>query len=74
MWSQTIQFCNTTRNVTLRQLYVPFTEQTSESSLPLLDIIFGMIFPFQSAQGMLRNFLRIPFSVIITYPSINTAD
>ena len=63
MWSQTSNFLipplseqhsYTTCNVTLRQLlYVPFTEQTSESSLPLLDIIFGMIFPFQSTQGIL---------------------
>ena len=39
----------TTRNMSLYDKYIfPFTEQTnSENSLPLLlDIIFGMIFPF----------------------------
>ena len=49
----------------------PFTEQTSESSLPLLlDVIFGMIFHFQSALGILKNFLSVPFSIII-YPNTN---
>lgn len=50
----------------------PSTDQTSESSLPLsLDItIFGMIFPFRSALGILKNFLNIPF-LVITYPNIN---
>ena len=50
----------------------PFIEQTSESSLPLLlDVIFGMIFPFQYALGILtKNFLSVPFSVII-YPNTN---
>ena len=47
----------------------PFTEQTSESPLPiLLDVIFGMIFPFQSALSILKNFLSVLFSVII-YPN-----
>ena len=37
----------------------PFTEQTSESSLPLLlDIIFGMIFPFPSALGILKKLFK----------------
>ena len=46
-------------------------QQTSESSLPLLlDVIFGMIFHFQSALGILKNFLSVPFSIII-YPNTN---
>ena len=41
------------------------------TSLPLLlDGIFGMIFPFQSALGILKNFLSVPYSIII-YPNTN---
>ena len=44
----------------------PFTEQTLESSLPqLLDVMFGTIFPFLSALGLLKNYSRIPSSVTI---------
>ena len=69
------QHSYTTRNVSLQQLYIPFTEQTSESSLPLLlDVIFGMIFPFPSALGILKNFLSIPFSVITNIPILINAD
>ena len=49
----------------------PFTEQISESFLSLLlDVIFGMIFHFQSALGILKNFLSVPSSIII-YPNTN---
>ena len=66
------QHSYTTRNVSSQHVYIfPFTEQTSESSLPLLlDVIFGMIFRFQSALGIPKNFLSVPFSIII-YPNTN---
>ena len=49
----------------------PFTDQTLESSLPLLldDNFFGTIFPFPLALGLPKSYSRIPSSVI-TYPNI----
>ena len=64
------QHSYTTRNVSSEQLYIfSLTEQTLESSLPLLlNDIFGTIFPFPFALGLLKNYSRIPSSVIV-YPN-----
>ena len=52
----------------------PFTEQKKESSLPLLlDVIFGMIFPFQSALGILKKLFKCSLFVSLFIPILINA-
>ena len=48
--------------MSLQNIYIfPFTEQTLESSLPPLLDIFGTIFPFPSALGLITKLFKNSF-------------
>ena len=65
----------TTRNVSSQQLYIPFYRTNIRKYSPIIiGRYFGMIFPFQSALGILKNFLSVPFSIIIYPNTIINAD